>query len=218
MIERLRVRIPAGAAREFSSSESTLCADSHSVFILPPSYRSGTQKTQVILPKAQVAGYTWTCIHPCPNKVGVSTLCRCAAIALEPIRKRAHTQLVREGYWRPALIQSLVVDWVQPTYLMKVCFLFIILILAFCLCVCFLLLLLFFSLLLSLKSGCQYVSDFIFWSTDGSTGIVTDLLTDWLPDWLTAWLPDCLTDSLTNWLTDKLTDWLTDWLTGWLTH
>ena len=31
MIERLRVRIPAGAAGEFSSPESTLCADSYSV-------------------------------------------------------------------------------------------------------------------------------------------------------------------------------------------
>ena len=31
MIERLRVRIPAGAAGEFSSHESTLCADSYSV-------------------------------------------------------------------------------------------------------------------------------------------------------------------------------------------
>ena len=30
-MERLRVRIPAGAAGEFSSAESTLCADSYSV-------------------------------------------------------------------------------------------------------------------------------------------------------------------------------------------
>ena len=35
-IERLRVRIPAGAAGEFSSPESTLCADSYSVSV-PPS-------------------------------------------------------------------------------------------------------------------------------------------------------------------------------------
>ena len=33
MIERLRVRIPAGAAAEFSSPESTLCADSYSVSV-----------------------------------------------------------------------------------------------------------------------------------------------------------------------------------------
>ena len=30
MIERYRVRVPAGAAGEFSSPESTFCADSHS--------------------------------------------------------------------------------------------------------------------------------------------------------------------------------------------
>ena len=35
MIERLRVRIPAGAATEFSSPESTLCADSYSVSVPP---------------------------------------------------------------------------------------------------------------------------------------------------------------------------------------
>ena len=36
MIERLRVRIPAGAAGEFSSPELTLCVDSSSVSVLPP--------------------------------------------------------------------------------------------------------------------------------------------------------------------------------------
>ena len=36
MIERLRVRIPAGAAGEFSSPESTLCAYSYSVSVPPP--------------------------------------------------------------------------------------------------------------------------------------------------------------------------------------
>ena len=35
MIERLRVRIPAEAAGEFSSPESTLCADSYSVSVPP---------------------------------------------------------------------------------------------------------------------------------------------------------------------------------------
>ena len=39
---RLRVRIPAGAAGEFSSPESTLCAASYSVSVTPPCYRSGT--------------------------------------------------------------------------------------------------------------------------------------------------------------------------------
>ena len=38
----LRVRIPAGAAGEFSSPESTLCADSYSVSVQPPCDCSGT--------------------------------------------------------------------------------------------------------------------------------------------------------------------------------
>ena len=42
VIERLRVPIPAGAAGEFSSPESTLCADSYSVSVPSPCYRSGT--------------------------------------------------------------------------------------------------------------------------------------------------------------------------------
>ena len=42
VIERLRVRIPAGAAGKFSSLEFTLCADSYSVSVPPPCYRSGT--------------------------------------------------------------------------------------------------------------------------------------------------------------------------------
>ena len=54
MIERLRVRIPAGAAGEFSSPECTLYADSYSVSAPPPCYRSGTLKTPAILPKVQV--------------------------------------------------------------------------------------------------------------------------------------------------------------------
>ena len=36
VIERLRVRIPAGAEREFSSPELTFCADSYSVSVLSP--------------------------------------------------------------------------------------------------------------------------------------------------------------------------------------
>ena len=42
VIEKLRVRILAGAAGEFSSPELTLCADSYSVSVPPPCYRSGT--------------------------------------------------------------------------------------------------------------------------------------------------------------------------------
>ena len=42
VIERLRVRIPAGAAGEISSSELTLCANSYSLSVPPPCNRNGT--------------------------------------------------------------------------------------------------------------------------------------------------------------------------------
>ena len=42
MIERLQVRILTGAAGEFFSPESTLCADSYSVSVLPTCYGGGT--------------------------------------------------------------------------------------------------------------------------------------------------------------------------------
>ena len=48
------------------------------------------------LPKVQVAGYTSTRILPWPNKVGVGWPCRCPGVVWEPIRKRAHTQLIKE--------------------------------------------------------------------------------------------------------------------------
>ena len=41
VIKRLRVRIPARAAEEYSSPESTLCANSYSVSVPPPCYSSG---------------------------------------------------------------------------------------------------------------------------------------------------------------------------------
>ena len=49
----MRVRIPAGAAGEFSSLGSTSDADSYSVSIPSPCYRSGALKTLVILPKVR---------------------------------------------------------------------------------------------------------------------------------------------------------------------
>ena len=42
VIERLRVRIPAAAAGEFSSPELTLCVDSYLVSAPPSRYRGGT--------------------------------------------------------------------------------------------------------------------------------------------------------------------------------
>ena len=71
MIKRLWVRIPAGVVGKFSSLGLTFCTDSYSVSIPPLYYHSGTQKTWVIVPKVQVAGYTETCIHLWPSEVRV---------------------------------------------------------------------------------------------------------------------------------------------------
>ena len=46
------------AAGAFSSPELTFCADSYSVYVPPPCYRSYTHKTPVILPKVKMADYT----------------------------------------------------------------------------------------------------------------------------------------------------------------
>ena len=42
VFESLQVRVPVGAAGEFSSPEVSLCADSYSVSFQLPYYRSGT--------------------------------------------------------------------------------------------------------------------------------------------------------------------------------
>ena len=58
MIERSRVRIPAGAAGEFSSPGSTFCADSFRYPFYPRVTAVARKKIPVILPKVQVAGYS----------------------------------------------------------------------------------------------------------------------------------------------------------------
>ena len=57
MIERLRVRIPAEAAGEFSSPQLTLFVDLFGVRSIPMLPQLHV-KTPVILPGMQVAGYT----------------------------------------------------------------------------------------------------------------------------------------------------------------
>ena len=91
MIERLRVRIPAEAAAEFSSQG--LCADSYSVSVSPP-----------VLPQWHVKdpGHSvWSTggrlhlnTHTPLTQRSLSGLCRCPDLVWEPIRKPAHTQLV----------------------------------------------------------------------------------------------------------------------------
>ena len=114
MIKRLQVWIPAEAAREFSSQESTLCTDSYSMSVPPLCYHWGMWKTPVILPKVQVADYTQTRIHPWPNKVGDGWLCRCPGIAWEPIRTWSHKQLVREHLVTVISARWATVDWSWP--------------------------------------------------------------------------------------------------------
>ena len=53
MIERSQVRIPAGAAAEFSSPGSTFCAGSYFGICSTP-----VLLQKHVLPKAQVAGYS----------------------------------------------------------------------------------------------------------------------------------------------------------------
>ena len=77
MIERLWVRILAGAAGEFSSPELTLFAVCRLLFSVhsTPVLLQWHKKTLVIVPKVQVAGYTETRIHPLPNQVWMGWLC-----------------------------------------------------------------------------------------------------------------------------------------------
>ena len=63
MIEKLRVRIPAGAAEEFSSPELTLRADSRSLSVPPPVLPQWHVKDPGHSAKVQVAGYTKTRKH-----------------------------------------------------------------------------------------------------------------------------------------------------------
>ena len=59
MIERSRVRIPAGTAGEFSSPGSTFCADSYfGIRSTPRVTTVARKKIPVILPKVQVPGYS----------------------------------------------------------------------------------------------------------------------------------------------------------------
>ena len=59
VIERSQVWVPAGARGECSSPGSTFCADSHFGIC----YHSSMWTILVILPKVQVAGYSWTHMH-----------------------------------------------------------------------------------------------------------------------------------------------------------
>ena len=70
-------------------------------------------KTKVILPKVQVAGYTWTHIHPQPNKIGVGRLCCPGSVGIYQ-GKWTHTQLFRKHLATVVSAHRATVDWSWP--------------------------------------------------------------------------------------------------------
>ena len=111
MIKRLPVWIPAGAEGEFSTPELTFCADSYSVSVSPPVAhkrpRSLCQKCRwQVTPKH---AYTFD-----PTKSEWGWLCHCPGIVWEPIRKRAHMQLIREHSVIVVSACWATVDWSWP--------------------------------------------------------------------------------------------------------
>ena len=59
----------------------------------------------------QVAGYTYTRIHPRPSKVWVGWLCCCPGLVWEPVWKWAHMQLGREHLAIVVSACQATVDW-----------------------------------------------------------------------------------------------------------
>ena len=91
MTERLRVRIPAGVAEEFSSLESTLCADSFGVRFTPVLPQGHLKDPDHYAKSA--GGRLHLNTHTLLTRRSRSGL---TVPLSEPIQKRAHTQLVRE--------------------------------------------------------------------------------------------------------------------------
>ena len=100
--------------RIFFSRFNSLCWLLFGVHSTPMLPQWNIKKTLVILPKVQVAGYIWTCIHPWPNEFGVGWLCSCPGIAWERIRKKAHKQLIRELSATVVSAPWATVDWSWP--------------------------------------------------------------------------------------------------------
>ena len=107
---------PGRGGGEFSTLELTLCADSYSVSVPPPCYGSGTKKTLVILPKNSGGGgvknkHAYTLDQTKSAWVDYATV---QAQCGNPIRKRAHTQLVREHSATAVSVHWATVDWSWP--------------------------------------------------------------------------------------------------------
>ena len=100
--QKVASSIPAGAAEEFSSSELALCADSYSVSVPPRCYRSGTQKSPVILQKVQVTPNTYA---PFTQR-SRSGLTMSLSILWEPVRKTS-SHATRQGTLSHSRLSSL---------------------------------------------------------------------------------------------------------------
>ena len=76
-------------------SRLTVCALIRCLFH-PRVTAVGHKIPRSFLPKAQVAGYTWTHKHPWPNEAGVGWLCRCPGIVWEPYQATS-SHATRQG-------------------------------------------------------------------------------------------------------------------------
>ena len=105
--------IPAGAAGEFSSPELSLCADSYSVSVpLLCLFHSCVTAVARKRPRSFCQKCRWR-VTPkqAYNEVGVGWLCHRPSIVWELIKKRAHTQLVREHSATAVSARWATVDW-----------------------------------------------------------------------------------------------------------
>ena len=106
MIERLRVRIPAEAAAEFSSPGLTFCADSYSVSVLPRVTAVARKKTGH---SAKSAGGR---LHLNTRAPLTRHNC-CPGTAWEPVRKSKLTRN-SSGNTQPQSSQLAVPLWTDP--------------------------------------------------------------------------------------------------------
>ena len=113
VIRKLQVWSRASSVGEFPSPGLTFCCDSYFTICStpppPPRVTTVAFKNLVILPKAQVADYSWIGIHPWPSEVRVGGLC-CRGIVWEPVREtisrathqrmliRIHPRFLRHGW------------------------------------------------------------------------------------------------------------------------
>ena len=117
VFERLRVRIPAGAAGEFSSPELTLCADSYSVSVLPPCLLSLSDVTDPSHSAKSAGGRLHLNTHtPLIKQVGMSWPC-CPGIVWENITEeneqflRDHSATVISAHWAIVEVELVGASW-----------------------------------------------------------------------------------------------------------